>query len=227
MGNALFTWPLEAVELGRTLEEPADRSLELLDRQGFQCVTAETPAVAVLCPLGARAPVAVVLANGRLVYRELERNGTKAEYAAQLESGERVTAATWEVVGGEGPEEGEVQVRPSIPISLLYRGRRSRPHTVNICEAYHPWGPLLRPSRPQVMAFLGTSHGRVYRVGPLGSAAGSASGIASGPMHKPQGLADYLPWRIRGGLPVVGWIRQSARHGLTIHPSIHSSHPPG
>lgn len=49
------------------------------------------------------------------------------------------------------------------------------------------------------MAFLGTSHGRVYRVGPLGTAgSSSSSGIASGPMHKPQGLADYLPWRIRG-----------------------------
>ena len=111
MGNALFTWPLEVAELGRALEEPADRSLELLDRQGYPCVTAETPAVAVLCPLGARAPVAVVLANGRLVYRELERNGAKAEYAAQLEGGERVTAATWEVVGGQGAaEEGDVQV---------------------------------------------------------------------------------------------------------------------
>lgn len=71
-------------------------------------------------------------------------------------------------------------------------------------EAHHP---SIRPGAPatrldrKVMAFLGTSHGRVYRVGPIGSAGGSggsATGIASGPMHKPQGLADYLPWRIRG-----------------------------
>lgn len=117
VGNALFTWPLEPAELGRPLEEPADRSLELLDRQGYPCITAETPAVAVLCPLGPRAPVAVVLANGRLVYRELERGGAKGEYAAQLENGERVTTATWEVVGGDlagagaGAEgDGEVQV---------------------------------------------------------------------------------------------------------------------
>jgi hypothetical protein len=113
VGNDLYMWSLEAAELGRALEEPADRSLELLDRQGRPCVSAEDPAVAVLCPLGARAPVAVVQASGRLVYRELERGGAKAEYAAQLEGGERVTTAVWEVVGGDlaaGGTEGGVPV---------------------------------------------------------------------------------------------------------------------
>lgn len=95
LGNVLFTWTLEPAELGRPLAEPADRSLELLDRQGYPCITPETPAVAVLCPLGPRAPVAVVLSNGRLVYRELERGGTKGEYEAQLEGGERVGTRVW------------------------------------------------------------------------------------------------------------------------------------
>ncbi len=173
MGNTLYTWGLEPAELGRALEEPADRSIDLFDRSGRACVDAEHPAVAVLCPLGARAPVAVVLASGRLVYRELERGGAKAEYAAQLEGGERVTAATWEVVGGDLAAEGGGD------------------------------------DDVQVMAFLGTSHGRVYRVGPLGTAGSSGSntsGIASGPMHKPQGLADYLPWRIRGEQGLVSAI---------------------
>jgi len=170
VGNTLYTWQLEPAELDKELEAPADRSLELLDRQGYPCITADTPAVAVLAPYGPRMPVAVVLTNGRLVWRELERGGAKSEYTAQLENGEEVTTAAWEMVGGDlaggGGEAAGVQI----------------------------------------MAFLGTTHGRVYRVGPLGGGGGrgGAGGVAisSGPMARPGGLTDYLPWRLRGPGPL-------------------------
>lgn len=159
VGNELYTWELYATELGRELELPPERAMELLDRQGHACVTDDAPAVAVLAPFGPNVPLAVVLSNGRLIWREFDRGGAKSEYTAQLEAGEIVTAATWDVVSGDLLDSDDRHV--------------------------------------QIMAFLGTSHGRVYRVGPLGAAAGGAE-IASGPMNKPAGIQDYLPWRLRG-----------------------------
>src|SRR6056297_775437 len=82
-GNRLFTWRLEPAELDKEMQAPTDTCLELLDRQGLPCVTTSAPAVTVLAPAGPRMPVAVVLSNGRLIWRELERGGANSEYMAQ------------------------------------------------------------------------------------------------------------------------------------------------
>ena len=178
VGNTLYTWQLEPAELGREIELPADRSLELVDRQGHACVTQAFPAAAVLAPCGPRLPVAVVLQNGRLVWRELDRGGAKSEYTVSHSERQNALPARHHHSFPRGPVR-QAQLEPGEMVT---------------CAS---WAPVhsakVLQDDSQVIAYLGTSHGRVYRVGPLGAAASltaaATNTVSSGPMTKPSGFS--------------------------------------